>query len=474
MASPSTVPIHSPPQLHSFQAKVVRISGLLATASALLFVRTWRPDLLYIWVLCIILLSLIIKMYLSANPPIYLVDFSCLKPPGHCRVPFAAFLENAAAFNVFQKDSIDFMSKVLHSSGTSEETYLPPPLHYIPPKTGHDDSISEVHMLLLPIIEDLLSKTKISPRDIGILIVNCSGFCPTPSLTSIIVNKFHLRSDIKTYNVSGMGCSAGTLAVDMAQHLLKVHRNTNALILSSEILSTGWYSGDLKPMLLLNCLFRMGSAAILLSNKPSAQHSAKYKLRQTLRSHFASNDDAYHIVFREEDAKGITGVMLNRESLKVAEHVIRTHVTAVSASILPLSEKLRHVFSLAMRKYLGKTWSVYVPNFKAVVQHYCLPTSGKMVIKEIGKGLKLGEAEMEAALMTFRRFGNQSASALWYELAYVEGKERVKQGDRVWQLGMGSGTKCNSVIWECIRPIKDQAQYGPWAGCIDKYPVSAD
>ncbi|KAL9684077.1 hypothetical protein QQ045_021509 [Rhodiola kirilowii] len=461
-------------KLHSVLANFVKILGLLVIASALVFiVHKWRPELVHIWLLCIILLSFIINMYLSTNPPVYLVDFSCLKPPSHCRVPFSAFLENATAINVFQKDSIDFMSKVLHSSGTSEETCLPPPLHYIPPKTSHDDSISEVHMLLFPIVEDLLTKTKTSPIEIDILIVNCSGFCPTPSLTSIIVNKFHFRSDIKTYNISGMGCSAGTLAIDMAKNLLKVHHNKNALILSSEILSTGWYSGDLKPMLLLNCLFRMGSAAILLSNKPSSRQIAKYKLLQTLRSHFASNDDAYQIVFREEDSKGITGVMLNRESLKVAEHVIRTHVTAVSASILPLSEKLRHVFSLAMRKYFGKSWSVYIPDFRSVVQHFCLPTSGKTVIKEIGKGLKLDESNMEAALMTFRRFGNQSASALWYELAYAEGMERMKEGDRVWQLGMGSGTKCNSLVWECIRPIENQAQLGPWADCIHMYPLSA-
>lgn len=67
--------------------------------------------------------------------------------------------------------------------------------------------------------------------------------------------------------------------------------------------------------------------------------------------------------------------------------------------------------------------------FKSVIEHFCLPTSGRPVIKETGKGLNLGESDMEPALMTLHRFGNQSSSSLWYELAYLEAKERVKKGD---------------------------------------------
>lgn len=88
--------------------------------------------------------------------------------------------------------------------------------------------------------------------------------------------------------------------------------------------------------------------------------------------------------------------------------------------------------------------------------------------------MKLGESDVEAALMTLHRFGNQSSSSLWYELSYMEAKERVKEGDRVWMLGMGSGPKCTSIILECLRPITGESKWGPWACSISRYPVVAD
>ncbi|KZV32085.1 hypothetical protein F511_31921 [Dorcoceras hygrometricum] len=94
------------------------------------------------------------------------------------------------------------------------------------------------------------------------------------------------------------------------------------------------------------------------------------------------------------------------------------------------------------------------------------------MIREIGKGLGLEGSDLEPAFMTLHRFGNQSSSSLWYELSYMEAKQRIDKGDRVWMLGLGSGLKCTSLIFQCIRPIVREAQHGVWADCIDMYPVS--
>lgn len=158
---------------------------------------------------------------------------------------------------------------------------------------------------------------------------------------------------------------------------------------------------------------------------------------------------------------------------QVAGETLRSNITILGRQLLPYTEMIMYAVSILKKKYLDKSTEIYVPNFKSVVQHFCLPASGKPIIREIGKGLKLGEREIEAASMTLHRFGNQSSSSLWYELSYIEAKERVKKGDKVWQLGMGSGPKCNSLVWECIRPIIGEAPRGVWADTIDDYPSLA-
>jgi 3-ketoacyl-CoA synthase len=71
--------------------------------------------------------------------------------------------------------------------------------------------------------------------------------------------------------------------------------------------------------------------------------------------------------------------------------------------------------------------------------------------------------------MALHRFGNTSSSSVWYELAYIEAKGRMRKGDRVWMIGFGSGFKCNSAAWECIKPAPNAD--GPWATSIHRYPV---
>lgn len=82
----------------------------------------------------------------------------------------------------------------------------------------------------------------------------------------------------------------------------------------------------------------------------------------------------------------------------------------------------------------------YVPDFKLVFEHFCVHVGGKAVLDEMEKKVQLSEWHMVPS-MTLYRFGNTSSSSSWYELAYSEAKGRIQKGDRIWQVGFGSGFK---------------------------------
>ncbi|XP_058722259.1 3-ketoacyl-CoA synthase 4-like [Vicia villosa] len=51
----------------------------------------------------------------------------------------------------------------------------------------------------------------------------------------MIVNKYNLRSNIMSFNLDGLGCSAGVIATDLATDLLMVQKNdTYAVVVSTE------------------------------------------------------------------------------------------------------------------------------------------------------------------------------------------------------------------------------------------------
>ena len=81
-------------------------------------------------------------------------------------------------------------------------------------------------------------------KDIGVLVVNCSLFNPTPSLSAMVINHFKMRSNIISYNLSGMGCSSSPIAIDLAQQMLQLYPGTYALVISTENITQNWYFGN--------------------------------------------------------------------------------------------------------------------------------------------------------------------------------------------------------------------------------------
>ncbi|XP_002963631.2 3-ketoacyl-CoA synthase 4 isoform X2 [Selaginella moellendorffii] len=421
---------------------------------------------------CSALLVFAATVYFMSRPrSVFLVDYACHKPSPNIRVPFASFMEHSKLSGSFDDKSLEFQRRILERSGLGEQTALPPAMHYLPPRPSMDAARQEAETVMFSALDELFHKTGVKPKDVGILVVNCSLFNPTPSLSAMIVNKYKMRGNIRSYNLGGMGCSAGVIAIDLAKDMLQVHGNDYAIVVSTENITQNWYFGNRRSMLIPNCLFRVGGAAMLLSNRRSDRRRAKYELLHTVRTHKGADDKSFRCVYQEEDENSKMGVSLSKDLMAIAGQALKTNITTMGPLVLPLSEQIIFFSFLVARKVFKRAVKPYIPDFRLAFHHFCIHAGGRAVIDELEKNLQLTAEHVEASRMTLYRFGNTSSSSIWYELAYIEAKGRMRKGNRVWQIAFGSGFKCNSAVWRALRTIK-ASEKGPWADCIDQFPVA--
>ncbi|XP_037430212.1 3-ketoacyl-CoA synthase 2-like [Triticum dicoccoides] len=331
----------------------------------------------------------------------------------------------------------------------------------------------EAEAVMFGAIDNLLAKTGVRARDIGVVVVNCSLFNPTLSLSTMVINHYKLRGNVASYNLGSMGCSAGLISINLAKQLLQVHRNSYALVVSMESIMINWYWGNDCSMLMSNCLFRIGDAAILLSNRAADKRCSKYQLVHTVRTHHGADDHAYRCMFQEEDKASLVGVALSNDLMAIAGSALKTNITTLGPLVLPMSEQILFLISLIGKKIFSLKMKLYIPDFKMDFEHFCIHAGGRAVLDTIEKNLELSDWHMDPTKMTLNRWGNTSSSLLRYELAYTEAKGRVRCGHRAWQIAFGSGFKCNNAVWRALKDIhpSKEARNNPWIEEIHRFPV---
>jgi 3-ketoacyl-CoA synthase len=368
----------------------------------------------------------LVYLFARVEPPCYLVEFVTWEPPPEWKVNHAQLLKIMRAQQCFSDDSMTFLAKILAQSGTGQTTAWPPSIVQClldgkPQDTSVESARAESKRVICDVIRDLLQRTGTQPQEVDILIVNCSLFSPTPSLCALAAHEFGMRTDLASYNLSGMGCSASVIAVDLAKQLLRARPNALALVVSTENLTQNLYLGNDRSMLLQNTLFRCGGAAMLLSNRRSDSLRAKFKLLHTLRKQ-GIDDESYECVFECQDSMGHRGVRLSKQIVKVAGRAMERNFTSLGPHVLPVSEMykvaramvLRDVFkrarvgleALKLTSLARKVPVVrpYVPDFKRGIDHWCIHAGGRAVVDGVGENLKLGERQIEPSKATLYKY----------------------------------------------------------------------
>ena len=193
-----------------------------------------------------------------------------------------------------------------------------------------------------------------------------------------------MRNDVIVYNLGGMGCSAGVISISLVNELMQCHPNCRAIVVSTENITQNYYKGTNRSMSIPNHLFKVGGAAILLSNKRKDRRKAKYKLLHTVRSHFGAKDPSYQCVFQQEDDEGFKGVKLDKTLMKIAGEALTKNIEKLGTVALPFSEQVKYVWDQFMRKKskARRDKPAYIPDFRKAFDHYCIHAGGRGVLGE--------------------------------------------------------------------------------------------
>jgi 3-ketoacyl-CoA synthase len=424
-----------------------------------------RINVVEVAAMACVLVALLFLYWVRKPRPVYLLDIQTFFPPENLHVSTERYLDVTTRARAFDEESANFQRRLLGRSGIGERSCFPASiLEHVDdiPAAGGDVRVvcnmhyarAEAEHVIFAVLDQLFVHNHVDPKSVDILIVNCSLFNPTPSLSAMVVNKYKLKSSILTYNLAGMGCSAGLISLDLAKDLLQVHKRSTCVIVSTENITQNWYLGKERSMLITNTLFRMSGAAILLSNRRSDHARARYKLVQTVRTHCGADDLAYDSIFQMEDKSNIRGVKLSKNIMDIAGDALKKNVTTLAPLVFPFTEHMKF-FIYLMKKKLRRNAKLppYIPDFHKAFKHFCIHTGGRAVIDVMEKALKLTEHDLIPSRYALYRFGNTSSASVWYELQYIENSGRVRVGDRVWQISFGSGFKCNSAVWEALRNV---------------------
>ena len=179
----------------------------------------------------------------------YMLAYECYKAPEDMQLNSKTCVKLVTKNRNLGLDDFRFLLRTMANSGIGEETSCP--RNIIQGREDcptQDNSLSEMYGIIFDILDNLFVKnTSIRPSQVDNLVVNVSMISPAPSLTSRIVNRYKMREDIKTFNLSGMGCSASLLAIDVVNNLFKTYKNSYAIVVSTESLASNYILGRKSP-----------------------------------------------------------------------------------------------------------------------------------------------------------------------------------------------------------------------------------
>lgn len=256
--------------------------------------------------------------------------------------------------------------------------------------------------------------------DLGGVIVNtCTGYL-CPGLSSYLVEDLGLPSTVKTLDVAGMGCGGALPAIDTAAALLAAADGWPWLSVSVEICSATLFMGTDPALIVSNCIFGDGAAAVVLQDEASLATT-----RGLMR--IMGSTSTIHPEYREQ--------LRYRQEEGRLRNVLTTRVPAIGARLA--GEALD---ALLTQHRLARTdiawWAVHA--------------GGTAVLDQVGRDLRLDADALQYSLRVFRTYGNMSSPSVLFALRELIELGKPKSGDRGILLSFGAGFSAFAMLVEFL------------------------
>lgn len=235
----------------------------------------------------------------------------------------------------------------------------------------------------------------------ALIVTTCTGYL-CPGLTSYISEKVGFNESIHAVDLAGLGCGAAIPALRQGYQYLKLHANSNVLVISVEVCSAALSWGDEIDLILSNALFADGAAACLLSNKPGAQGYEFMQFDSLLWPQYRDE-----LRFKKKDSRLCN--VINRNVPDIAAEAVRS-----------LSSRMK-------AKQEGQS------------TYYGIHPGGRRILDVIQDALGLDDALMERSRSVLRDYGNMSSPSVLYVLKAISENDKPKEGEQVSLFAFGAG-----------------------------------
>lgn len=247
----------------------------------------------------------------------------------------------------------------------------------------------------------------------AVIISTCTGYL-CPGLSSYVAERLGLRPDVLGLDLVGQGCGAALPNLRTAEALLAAKRCQRVLSICVEVCSAAFYIDNDPGVLISNCLFSDGAAAVVLAGTP--------------------NPRSRHVEWK---ATASLTDSLERDALRFEQKngMLRNILT------LPVPNLAARYAELVLDEVLDKAGVT-----RSQISIWIWHAGGRDVLAALQQQLSLAATDLNWSSTVLSEFGNLSSPFVYFVLqAALKGNA---PGGWWWLSSFGAGFSCHGALLE--------------------------